>query len=161
MMFERFKEVQCACERCSRMCQGPCCGTPQEMRKIIEAGFGGRLMFDEGPGGPDLLKPALRGFEGEYAPWQTRSEDGCTFWKDGLCELHDIGLKPIQGRLAHHDLSEGETVEIGLEISDSWKGPEAENVIQLWKEKHLYGFCSPGTGWLPDNPHVRLENLSR
>lgn len=38
---------------------------------------------------------------------QPRREDNgwCTFFHDGLCELHDKGLKPTEGRLSHHSLS--------------------------------------------------------
>ena len=28
----------------------------------------------------------------------------CAFFKDGLCELHDKKLKPIEGKLSHHSL---------------------------------------------------------
>jgi hypothetical protein len=72
------------------------------MEALIEAGFGNRLMYDDFPDGEDMLKPALKGHEGKKAPWETSSARGCTFWKKGLCELHVLGLKPIQGKLAHH-----------------------------------------------------------
>lgn len=35
-----------------------------------------------------------------------QTEHGCVFWKDGLCELHDRGLKPTEGRLSYHVLTE-------------------------------------------------------
>ena len=30
---------------------------------------------------------------------------GCTFFQDGLCELHAAGLKPTEGRLSHHTIT--------------------------------------------------------
>lgn len=29
---------------------------------------------------------------------------GCIFLRDGLCGLHDAGLKPTEGRLSHHSI---------------------------------------------------------
>ena len=60
-------ESSCACEKCSRMCHAPCLGTPEDMQKLLDAGFGKRLMFDDLPGGEDLIKPALKGFEGDIS----------------------------------------------------------------------------------------------
>lgn len=34
------------------------------------------------------------------------NRDGsCVFYNDGKCELHENGLKPTEGRLAHHEVS--------------------------------------------------------
>ncbi len=35
-----------------------------------------------------------------------QTEHGCVFWKNGLCELHDLKLKPTEGRLSYHVLTE-------------------------------------------------------
>lgn len=32
--------------------------------------------------------------------------DGCVFFENGLCQLHDLGLKPTEGRLSHHTIKE-------------------------------------------------------
>lgn len=128
---------ECDCLKCSTMCQGPCCGTPKEMKELITRGFGSRLMFDDLPGGSDLLKPALKGYEGKKAPWQTASKEGCTFWINGKCELHSSGLKPIQGKLAHHTLTDDDDMKIGNFIKQSWETKEAEEVINIWKKSNL------------------------
>lgn len=37
---------------------------------------------------------------------QARQVDGhCTFFRNGLCELHDAGLKPTEGRLSYHTIT--------------------------------------------------------
>lgn len=36
----------------------------------------------------------------------TQTPDGCVFFQNGLCELHDRGLKPTEGRLSYHTLTE-------------------------------------------------------
>lgn len=127
---------ECECEQCKSMCRGPCCGDIKDIEKIIDAGYGNRLMLDDWPdpsGCGDILKPALKGYEGEKAPYTTRSSGGCTFFIGGKCELHDKNLKPIQGKLYHHALSDKEFYSIDEYIRNSWKGPLSKKVIQKWK----------------------------
>lgn len=133
--------TQCDCERCSIMCQGPCCGTPQDVLKLIESGYAHRLMLDDWPDAsfiPIAIKPALKGHEGEKAPWDVQSYEGCTFWIDGKCELHNLDLKPIQGRLAHHDNTKEQDEVIGQLIKDAWNTEEAQEVIKKWKKEVEY-----------------------
>ena len=40
-------EYECDCEICTQMCHAPCCGTVQELKNIIGAGYGNRLMYDD------------------------------------------------------------------------------------------------------------------
>lgn len=136
-MSEKLKVLptECDCERCSQMCQAPCCPTPDEVIALMEAGYGHRLMLDDWPGQADIIKPALKGHEGKKAPWEVRTLAGCTFWTvDGKCALHGTGLKPLQGRLAHHDHTEEEYNSIAEIIGESWETEEADKVIEEWKE---------------------------
>lgn len=127
--------TECACERCSQMCQAPCCPTPEEVIVLIERGYAGRLMLDDWPGQADIVKPALKGHEGEKAPWSVKTLDGCTFWTaDGKCALHSRGLKPLQGRLAHHDLTDEENASIAEQIEEAWTTDKAAEVIEAWKQ---------------------------
>jgi hypothetical protein len=84
------------------MCKDrPCWGTPEDIKKIIDAGFRDRLMFDYWSGDPDIymLAPALVGYEGKNAPWWPNGK--CTFLdQNDRCELHDLNLKPLEGRVA-------------------------------------------------------------
>ena len=74
------KPIQCKCKLCKQQCHTPCLGTPQDVLRLIEAGYKDRLAATEW-----------------YVDW-------CTFYKDGLCELHDSGLKPTEGKLSHHSI---------------------------------------------------------
>lgn len=109
-----FTEYECSCTKCVNMCkQRPCWGTPNEMKNIRDAGFGNRLMNDywvEQPPTNDtdvyydtlVESPAIVGYEGKEAP--VRPVGRCTFLtEDNKCELHDLGLKPLEGRTAIHD----------------------------------------------------------
>ena len=59
---------------------------------------------------------------------QARQEaDGyCTFYHNGLCELHDLGLKPTEGRLSHHSITK-ENYKFGKSLS--W------NVAKEWLDE--------------------------
>lgn len=115
------------------MCHAPCFGTPSDMEALMDSGYGNQLMFDGFLGGEDMLKPALRGYEGVNAPWQTASVEGCTFWKDGKCELHSLGLKPTLGKLAIHDQSEEDRQHIADYVENSWKSKKAKKTIERWE----------------------------
>ena len=128
----------CDCERCSNMCRAPCCGTPDEMLALIKAGFANRLCFDNLDFCPDDIHPALKGYEGGLASYQTYSNLGCTFWKEGKCELHSLGLKPMGGRYSHHDLSSDDWNKVVTFITKSWETKKAAKVIDIWKKLVKY-----------------------
>jgi hypothetical protein len=128
------KYSECDCKKCSSMCHAPCCGTPDDIEKLMNAGYGNRLMYDNLEGGETMLKPALKGYEGIRSPWETSNEEGCTFWKEGKCELHDLGLKPSQGKLAHHSLTTEQHAEIGEYVNNSWKNHKGDEVIEKWNQ---------------------------
>lgn len=35
-----------------------------------------------------------------------QTASGCIFFHDGLCELHNAGLKPTEGKLSHHSIKQ-------------------------------------------------------
>lgn len=131
----------CACDTCRAMCKRPCWGTPADIQKIIDAGHGNRLMLDywvgdhySGKGDIYILSPATKDDESGTASFWPHSEDGCTFWnKDGLCDLHDKGLKPTEGKEAHHSVkSEG----LHRKVAMSWNNPQAEALVERWKQEN-------------------------
>ncbi len=132
----KIQPSECDCEKCSSMCHSPCCGTPEDMDKLMDAGYGDRLMYDDWPDGETMLKPALKGYGGERAPWEVSSLMGCTFWKKGKCELHSLGLKPSLGKLAIHDQPQEEKTEICEFIEESWKKKKAKKTLERWKREY-------------------------
>lgn len=131
---------ECSCSKCKSMCHAPCCGSVEDFEKLIEAGYADRLMFDDLPSISecgDILKPALKGSEGKQAPWETRTELGCTFWKYGKCELHNKGLKPIQGKQANHTnhhVAEEVSEKFSKVSKADWESPRGLALIKKWKK---------------------------
>jgi hypothetical protein len=54
-----------------------------------------------------------------------QTTEGCAFFKDGLCILHEQGLKPTEGKLSHHTIAI-ENFEFSKSLS--W------NVARTWLE---------------------------
>lgn len=89
-------EQPCTCDKCKNMCKAPCIGTPKDIEAIIDAGYADRLKETMWMVGYLAVK------EKPIAMIQPTEKDGwCAFRRpDGLCELHDRGLKPTEGVLA-------------------------------------------------------------
>lgn len=93
------KPSVCNCEKCQSQCHTPCLGTPEDIMKLIEAGYGCRLASTMWVAGM-IMGVTDRPVEMIQA---IKEPTGfCTFFHDGKCELHDLGLKPTEGKLSHH-----------------------------------------------------------
>lgn len=96
------KPTSCACESCKNQCRTPCLGTPEDIERLINAGYGDRL--DLTIWGVGVLMGVI---DRPIRMIQARIEKNgwCTFRRpDGLCELHTKGLKPTEGILSHHTI---------------------------------------------------------
>lgn len=110
-----LQETACSCSACQSMCRNvPCLGTPEDIAAIMEAGFGHNLSktiwgVDARNGtGPliDMIQPML-------------TSRGCIFLNpDGKCDLHERGLKPTEGRLAHHAQAPTPLAKL---VAEEWK----------------------------------------
>lgn len=89
---------ECHCELCRSMCRTPCLGTPEDIEKLVDAGYADRLVPTEWGVGMivGLISRPI------YMLQADTINGWCTFYHNGLCELHDKGLKPTEGKLAHH-----------------------------------------------------------
>ena len=133
------KPIECKCHLCKRQCQTPCLGTPQDILQLMDAGY------------IDRLKPTIwaagvvMGLTSEPVPLIQaerlgRDFDGmgvnghCTFQReDGLCELHDKGLKPTEGRLSHHSIKIDNwktTKSISWAVVQEWLDPQNADVVE-------------------------------
>ncbi len=94
------KPTACSCDKCKSQCRIPCLGTPEDIGRLIDAGYKDRLAPTS------WLAGMLMGVTDRAIDMvQAKVENGwCTFYHDGLCELHDNGLKPTEERLSHHSI---------------------------------------------------------
>lgn len=124
-----FKPTNCKCELCKSQCQHPCKGTPDDIANLIIKGYRKRLMAIE-QNGTLIITPLL-----------DNEKECCTFFNDGLCELHDKGLKPTEGKLSHHttDLKTfHKKKSVGLAVLKEWRDPAVTQVLlNRLKEEHL------------------------
>ena len=116
------KPIECKCQKCKQQCKTPCLGTPEDILRLIKAGYKERLVITHwwvGIARGKLDFPVIM--------IQARQEENgyCTFFRDGLCELHDLGLKPTEGRLSHHSITK-ENFKFGKSLS--W------NVAKEWMD---------------------------
>ena len=145
----------CSCDSCKEMCKRPCWPTPEEAEAIIAAGFAGKLMYNYWVGGSELkvydfdgedheplhgdiglLCPAEPGREGGNASFLPYG--GCVLQNDaGLCVLHDLKLKPTEGRLAsclHAKHQPDNKVNVHKCVAATWDTPRAQAIIARWRE---------------------------
>lgn len=92
----------CSCDKCKNLCRiAPCLPTPDDVIKLVLAGYASRLLPTTWAAGVPFGLPEIE----LVAPQYDNKRGCCTFLTDdGLCELHDKGLKPTEGRLAHHSV---------------------------------------------------------
>lgn len=82
-----------------------------------------------------IVAPAIVGYEKQEAPFLPHGR--CAFLVAGRCQLHDLGLKPTEGRLAHHDGRGG--ADLHEALAQSWDNDEAQAFADAWAEAHVYG----------------------
>lgn len=93
-----YRPIDCNCIQCQKQCKTPCLGTPDDILLLINNGYKEKLSKTLWCVG--MLTGHLRA---PVAMVQSiKTDKGCTFFKDGLCELHDLGLKPTEGRFSYH-----------------------------------------------------------
>ena len=131
------KPVSCKCELCKRQCRTPCLGTPEDIKKLIDAGYKEYLMPTQWLVGLVLGKlsypiPMIQAIQ--------RDDGWCIFYANGLCKLHDLNLKPTEGRLSHHSLKpENYVFSKGLAYNVAKQWMSAENMKLILEMFALYG----------------------
>ena len=116
------KPIECKCNICKSQCQTvPCLGTPEDIKAIIEAGYADRLRLTEWQAGVHM-NVTNRSVH-IIAPAWDKNKGSCTFFTNGLCELHATGLKPTEGKLSSHQLKAD---NFDIKKAVSW------NVVKEW-----------------------------
>lgn len=131
----------CSCNDCQGMCRStPCIGTPEDILRIINAGHIHKLELTKWGAGTIICgMPIIL----MVTPRQLDNGQCSFFTPDGLCELHEAGLKPTEGKLAHHDgqvLIDPKTV-IGVQVAQRWVtgSPKVPSIVFTGMVKYLGG----------------------
>lgn len=121
----------CSCDICVGYCKRPGWWTVEEAAAAVEAGYATRMMLEISPEHDfGVLSPAFKGNESNYA-LQEFSDQGCTFLKEGLCELYSSGLVPLECRFCHHTRP-GEGVKCHADIEKEWNSEQGKRLIVKW-----------------------------
>lgn len=121
--------VSCNCELCQAQCKRcPCLGTPQDILALINAGYKDKLALTIWEVGYVLgeLDYGIPMVQIKQTP------NGCVFFDNGLCQLHDKGLKPTEGRLSYHTITKENTVfskTLSYNVAKEWTNPENDAII--------------------------------
>jgi len=129
--------VSCRCASCQSQCRRtPCLGTPQDIRALIEAGYKDRLgltawMVGMAAGAIPFPVPMVQAVQ---------TPEGCAFFEGGLCILHDLGLKPTEGRLSHHTVTLENFIfskSLAWNVARTWLEPK--NSVDIIRVFHSFG----------------------
>lgn len=124
------KPIDCKCEQCKNQCKTPCLGTPEDIKKLIDAGYAESLMATQWAVGLVLGKldytiPMVQAIQKENG-W-------CIFYDNGLCTLHNLNLKPTEGRLSHHSIKpENYVFSKGLayNVAKEWLSNDNRQIVE-------------------------------
>ncbi len=114
------KENSCNCDICKNMCKTvPCLGTPKDISLIFLAGLGNKLTKTGWAVG------LIAGTHDHIINMiQPKFENGrCAFLNEkDLCQLHDLNLKPTEGKLSNHNNDVVEKLEetVNFQIANMW-----------------------------------------
>lgn len=122
------KPIECKCTLCKMQCHTPCLGTPQDIERLIDAGYADRLSLTYWAAGMvmgviDRPIPMIQAVAGD---------EYCAFFQSGLCELHASGLKPTEGKLSHHSIKADNfkpSKSLSWNVSKEWISDENVEVI--------------------------------
>ena len=130
MRLTHKKPVTCRCRQCRTQCEGaPCLGTPLDIKKLIDNGYTDRLEVSLNYGG--MLVGAI---DHPVRLVTAKTPEGkCIFFtSERLCELHDLGLKPLEGRLSHHSTTAANFRpgrSIAVNIMREWENPDNAELV--------------------------------
>lgn len=123
----------CSCDVCINYCRRPGWWTVGQARRAIEKGYASRMMLEISPDFKfAVLSPAFYGCEGFIAT-NDGAKNGCNFLKEGMCELHDTDILPLECAFCHHERV-GKGIVCHNEISTQWHTLEAQKLVARWQK---------------------------
>ena len=123
----------CSCDICKSYCKRPGWWTVEQAKKAILMGYSHRMMMEISPQFDfAVLSPAFYGCEGFIATNEA-SKNGCNFLKDGLCELHNTDILPLECAFCHHERV-GQGIICHETILKEWKTLDAQLLVAEWQK---------------------------
>ena len=128
---DKFLKNDCSCNQCKLMCYvSPCFPTPEDVDKLLKAGYETLLKsttyinidtFES----YDLIAPDSKQIITIDKNGNNVVLNKCVFLDDNnLCKLHNLGLKPTEGKLAIHNREHSETVKLRVSVCETWTNNE-------------------------------------
>jgi hypothetical protein len=126
----------CACDACVDMCRKrPCWGTPEDIEKLIDAGYALKFMLDFWCGYSsdiEIVCPATAGHQGLRADSFGDIQGRCVLLTpEKKCEIHH--LKPIEGLKAGCKSSDGSS-RCHRAIASLWDTAHGRAVVEKWRK---------------------------
>lgn len=109
-------------------------GTPEDIEKIIDAGHGKKIMATVWAVGTLRDgREVVEMYQAIHDPVTTH----CVFFKDGLCTLHDLGLKPTEGKLSNHTVHKAAKIgkTLAFLVANEWTDKKNRETIERIEEK--------------------------
>ncbi len=121
--------VNCSCHKCQNQCRrAPCLGTPADILRLIDAGYADKLAPTEWATGLFIgkLNHTIKMIQVK------KFNHGCAFFENGLCQLHDLNLKPTEGRLSHHTIMQENfdfDKSLTWQVAKTWESDESKRDV--------------------------------
>lgn len=125
-------QVSCNCTSCQSMCMAsPCIGTPVDIIKLVMGGHEKDLARTP------VFDPITQSVEEiiciKAIPWEGpngQKLNRCSLLTDnGLCRLHDKGLKPTEGRILVHGHSSMHYDSVRHMMLKMWDSPMGRAIM--------------------------------
>ena len=123
----------CTCSICCEYCKRPGWWTVEQAELAISKGYAERMMMEISPQFDfAVLSPAFHGCEGFIATKEGYIS-GCNFLKNGLCELHDTDILPLECAFCHHN-RKGQGIKCHMSIEKQWKTVKGQRLVARWQK---------------------------
>ena len=122
----------CSCSICREYCKRPGWWTIEQAELAISMGYAERMMMEISPEFDfAVLSPAFYSCEGSIATNEGYNF-GCNFLKNGLCELHNTDILPLECAFCHHSRI-GQGIKCHMAIERQWKSIEGQMLVARWQ----------------------------
>ncbi|MBQ8566754.1 MAG: hypothetical protein IJ445_04125 [Clostridia bacterium] len=123
----------CTCSVCRDYCKRPGWWTVEQAESAISLGYANRIMMEISPDfNFAVLSPAFYGCEGFIAT-NEGFINGCNFLKNGLCELHNTDILPLECAFCHHERT-GQGTLCHEALLKEWKTIKGQLLVKKWQD---------------------------